>query len=76
MSTGANDWRNCLNCRYMKWEKDERAACHRDPPHPDSEDDDFGVWPVVNNTCFCHRHQPNGFLWGIEQWIKWWWRTM
>ncbi len=72
MSNGANDWRDCTNCHYAIWEKDEVLACHRRAPQADQED--RAVFPEVDDTTFCYEYRARwlwrNFLW----WIEWTWR--
>ena len=72
MSNGANDWRNCTNCRYAIWEKDEVLACHRRAPRPN------GDWPMifceVDDCTFCWEYRPWSFWWNVGQAIRWWWK--
>ena len=76
MSNGANDWRNCTNCRYSIWDKDDVLMCHRRAPCsvvPIVED---WIFPGVDDSTFCWEYRPSSRWANFVHWMKFWWMTM
>jgi len=76
MSDGANDYRNCTNCRYSIWDKDDVLACHRRAPvavehEPKAE---FFGWPEVSEVAFCWEYRPRYRWWSFVQWFRSLWQ--